>query len=293
MLFNDNKLRQFFDEEDMESIKSIFSYTVEALQKDTFKYEDWIAITYLKSILGYIPKDTSIKHVIVDEAQDYTALQYEIFKTILPDASMTILGDINQAINHHMNVGKYESISEVYSERDTTEVNLTKSYRSTKEITDYCKELLINPTDIEYLNRPGKKPKLIKSDNKKDMMKEVTKNIDELKNNGYKSIAIICKTAQQANEYYNYLSDEIEVKLITKEDIEYVEGIVMLPSYLAKGLEFDAVLLCIDGERDYVFEDERRLLYTSCTRALHVLNIHYFNKMPSLISEINTQLYEI
>ncbi|MGL5312831.1 MAG: RNA polymerase recycling motor HelD [Peptostreptococcaceae bacterium] len=268
-------------------IRQIRNYTIDNLNARILNYEDQVVLLYLKGALGDIPNTSQIKYIIIDEAQDYTPLQYEIFYKLFKSANMTILGDINQSINPFMNVGDYNNIYNI-SKNNTCIINLSKTYRSTMEITKFARNILKSNISDEYVERHGEEPKIISSTNKNQMNEKLIEDIKIYDQKNYKSIGIIAKTARQTRELYNILKDNgINVKSIEKEDDEYTNGIIVIPSYLAKGLEFDVVFIYEASNKNYNSEDERLLLYTSCTRALHVLNIYYVDKVTSLLENLN------
>lgn len=139
------------------NIDEMKSYTLEALRIGKLNYEDQPPLLYLKGALGDLPKNSEIKYVIIDEAQDYTPLQYEIFSQLFNHANMTILGDLHQSINPFMNVGDYSNISNVFPKDNTCIINLTKSYRSTMEITEFSRRILNKKITDQWVERSGDK----------------------------------------------------------------------------------------------------------------------------------------
>lgn len=270
-------------EYDKNIIDNIKTYTIDNLSVKSLYYEDQVILLYLKGALGGIPNTSQIKYVIIDEAQDYTPLQYEIFYKLFKSANMTILGDINQSINPFMNVGDYNNIPNVLK-NDTCIINLSKTYRSTMEITRFSRKLLTKAIDDEYVERHGDEPRVTGFKEKDYMNEKLIEDIKAYKHKNYKSIGIITKTAHEAKEVYEFLKENhINVEAITKDDDEYVNGVLVIPSYLSKGLEFDIVVIYDASEERYNSEDERLLLYTCCTRALHVLNIYYLGEITPLL----------
>ncbi|NJI79448.1 AAA family ATPase [Clostridioides difficile] len=270
-------------EYDKNIIDNIKTYTIDNLSVKSLYYEDQVILLYLKGALGGIPNTSQIKYVIIDEAQDYTPLQYEIFYKLFKSANMTILGDINQSINPFMNVGDYNNIPNVLK-NDTCITNLSKTYRSTMEITRFSRKLLTKAIDDEYVERHGDEPRVTGFKEKDYMNEKLIEDIKAYKHKNYKSIGIITKTAHEAKEVYEFLKENhINVEAITKDDDEYVNGVLVIPSYLSKGLEFDIVVIYDASEERYNSEDERLLLYTCCTRALHVLNIYYLGEITPLL----------
>ena len=264
-------------------ISEIKSYTLEKIKVRRLNYEDQIALLYLKGAMGDLPKTSEIKYVIIDEAQDYSPLQYEIFYQLFNHANMTILGDLNQSINPFMNVGDYKNISHIFAEDNTCIINLTKSYRSTMEITKFSRRLLDKGLEAQCVERSGEEPLLLGFSNEKAIKERLLEDIKIYNEKNYKSIGIITKTAKEANEVYNFLKDKTNVRSIIKDDDEYVSGILVIPAYLAKGLEFDVVIIYNAGDENYSCEEERLLLYTACTRALHVLRVYYSGNITPLL----------
>nr|UWI50828.1 AAA family ATPase [Clostridioides difficile] len=272
-------------EYDKNLIDNIRTYTIDNLSVKSLYYEDQVALLYLKGALGGIPNTSQIKYVIIDEAQDYTPLQYEIFYKLFNSANMTILGDINQSINPFMNVGDYNNIHGILK-NDTCIINLSKTYRSTMEITRFSRKLLTETINDEYVERHGDEPKIIGFTDKNQLNKKLIEDIKNYKQKNYKSIGIITKTVRETREVYAFLKEnDVDVQCITKDDDGYVNGVLIMPSYLSKGLEFDIVIIYNASNKNYNNEDERLLLYTCCTRALHVLNIYYLDEITSLLKQ--------
>ncbi|WP_411681933.1 RNA polymerase recycling motor HelD [Clostridium thailandense] len=264
----------------------IKNYTLKNLDSKLLNYEDQVPMLYLKGVFGDLPKTTDIKYVVIDEAQDYTPLQYEIFYQLFRHANITMLGDLNQSINPFMNVGDYSKIAHIFPQDNTCIINLTKSYRSTMEITEFSRKLLNHKVNDEYVERSGDKPTVLGLFDKNSINERVIKDIEMYKAKGYKSIGIITRTIKEADRVYSFLKNKTEVKALTKDDDEYMNGSLVIPAYLAKGLEFDVVIIYNAGNENYSSEEERLLFYTACTRALHKLNIYYAGKLTPLLEEI-------
>lgn len=266
-------------------ITEIRSYTLENLRNRRLNYEDQPALLYLKGALEGIPKTSDIKYVIIDEAQDYTPLQYEIFYQLFNHANMTILGDLNQSINPFMNLGDYSNICSIFPQNNTCIINLTKSYRSTMEITNFSRKLLNKEITDGCVERNGDKPILQGFPGEEAINERILEDIKTYKAKGYKSIGIITRTIKEGKKVYNFLKDKIHIKAIMKDDDEYVSDTLVIPVYLAKGLEFDAAIIYNAGNENYYCEEERLLLYTACTRALHVLCIYYSGEITPLLKD--------
>ncbi len=272
--------------------RSYANYTLQELLQGFVSYEDLAPMIYLKTMLYGENAAASIKHIIIDEAQDYTAVQYEIFKTVFKNANMTILGDINQTVNGYMNIGNFDIIPDTFNTMNLRRVTLTKSYRSSKELADFCKALLLSPADTQQLDRHGAKPKVIQVSNSR-LYQKIAEDIIDLKAKGYKLIAVICKTASSCKAVYHSIRSSVDISLISNQNEVYYGDVVAIPSYLAKGLEFDAVLVHSIEDTDYSMPEDRRLLYTICTRALHELYMYYSDTMSGFMSGIDEGLYTI
>ena len=264
-------------------IDEIKDYTLESLGAQTLYYEDQPPLLFLKGALGDLPKTSEIKYVIIDEAQDYTPLQYEIFYQLFKSASITMLGDLNQSINPFMNVGDYNNISHIFPRDNTCIMNLTKSYRSTMEITKFSRMLLNKEITDESVARYGDRPLVLGFPNEEAIKERILEDIKIYKEKGYKSIGIITRIKKEADEVYSFLKDKVQVKSIISDDEEYLNDAIIIPAYLAKGLEFDEVLIYNAGNENYCSEEERLLFYTACTRALHMLCVYYSGKCTPLL----------
>ncbi len=268
------------------------SYTVRWLENRIINYEDLAPVILLMISLGADNNAKAIKHVIIDEAQDYTPVQYEIIKRVFGHSNMTILGDLNQSINAYMNIGSFETAADIFGSKGTTVISLTKSYRSTKAIADFCNELLLTDNAAEQLDRSGNKPLVIKTDKDK-LFNRIADDIKGLKSEGHKLIAVICKNVKQCEAYYEGIKEFTGISLITDHNEEYQGGTVVIPSYLAKGLEFDAVIVCTADSFNYSREEDRRLLYTVCSRALHELHLYYCDELTRFIKKMKMDLYKL
>lgn len=272
----------------IKSLHDIFVYTSSLLAKNTIPFEDVVGYLYLKDRILGSSVQSKIKYVLIDEAQDYTIMQYRILAHLFKRANITILGDINQSIMPFASHKNYESIINILKQ-DRPGIKydmnyLTKTYRSTYEINMFCKHIIGDTNMYNQVDRHGDEVSIIK-DNDEMKKTKVLKDALELKK-FYNTIAIITKTQEEANKLKECLEGNKKAssfKLITgKEKLFTADKIFIIPSYLAKGLEFDAVL--VYNASDKVYPDEfKNLLYVVCTRALHKLNIYYNGKLSPLI----------
>lgn len=238
--------------------------TIEYLNHKRIWNEDATPFAYFKDRLEGKKSNTGIKQVFIDEAQDYSPFQMAYIKELYPYSKMTLLGDMNQAIYAHDNKELKEESNE-----EVERIVLTKSYRSTQEIVEFTKGIAVNGDIIEPFNRHGEKPVIAEVEDQKFLPQAVLSKIFTLKKKDYQTIAVICKTKKESEQVYQYLKKNLDVRLIEKGTISYEKGISVIPAYLAKGIEFDAVILYDSSV--YHTELERELFYTACTRAMHEL----------------------
>jgi DNA helicase-2/ATP-dependent DNA helicase PcrA len=198
--------------------------------------------------------------VVIDEAQDYNKLQYIIISKIFKKANFTILGDINQTINPYYKYSNLNVLEDIFK---GNYIELNKSYRSSTEIIEYTNNLL-NLQNISAIRKKDNNPILIK--NKYSLNDDI-----KILLNKYKSIAVITKDEFDSEYVYDLLKKEFEITLINNKSETFSKKLVVIPSYMAKGLEFDSVI--IFGKNKYK-EDEKNLLYVACTRAQHELIVY-------------------
>lgn len=245
-----------------ESKYSKYKYSISG---NYISYEDACLFLYLKSLLVGFNTNHVIKEVVIDEAQDYNKLQYLIIKKTFKTANYTILGDTNQTINPYY---KYNSLEDVTSLFESSKyITLTKTYRSTDKIIDYTNKIL----GLSYVTaiRNSEANDIIFRDNPtREMFIEDINYLKEIS----KSIAIITKNDSEAEYVYNLIKDEFDVSLI--DGFGHIKrDLVIMPSYVAKGLEFDSVISYNDPDNSYL-EEEKYLYYVACTRAQHNLIVY-------------------
>lgn len=287
------------DEKDM---NFIINYSKKIFDEKYFEREDLSPLLYIKNKLMGLSLKKRFSHIVIDEAQDYSPLQMLILKELSSNNSFTIVGDLSQGIHSYRGINNWDGIiKNVFRNRKINYLTIKKCYRSTMEIMNFANEVIkkLNKKDItlaEPVLRTGEKPYIIQKDNKEEIVNEIIEKIDILKNEGHKSVAIICKTSSESDEVYKKLKKAglSDVQLITNKDLEYQGGIVIIPSYLAKGLEFDAVIV-YDCSADTYFNDELhiKLFYVAITRALHKLYIYYREEPSELIKDINEDCYNL
>ncbi|KEZ86438.1 ATP-dependent DNA helicase [Clostridium sulfidigenes] len=229
--------------------------------------EDLVAILYLKAKLMGLRLNREIKHLVIDEAQDYSPLQFIVLKELVNTKSMTIVGDSNQQLIPIGSNSSLSSIKDIFSEDSVEMFKLNKSYRSTKEIMEYS-NMYIDDISIVPMVRTGDSVNEILVKDEKEIKEYIIELATSLKKKNLENIAIITKNLSQSKYIYDLLKEDISLKLIDKENLHIAEGTMIMPSYYAKGLEFDGAIII---EEDIQERYKDNLMYIMCTRALHNL----------------------
>ncbi|OXM85920.1 RNA polymerase recycling motor HelD [Paenibacillus rigui] len=250
--------------------------TIAKLEQSELSFEDATPYLFLLELVQGFQTNTSVRHVIVDEVQDYSPFQLEFLKRLFPRSRMTALGDLNQAIYAHGSaLGELEPLTRLYGPDQTELIRLTRSYRSTKEIVEFTRGMVPGGDAIIPFNRAGAKPEVMAGAGREWLHEAIASRIEALRSDGCESVAIICKTAGESVEAFAALQNRVAgLRLVTKDTQGFEQGVVVIPAYLAKGVEFDAVLIYDGSKRRYSRESERKLFYTACTRAMHFLYVY-------------------
>ena len=220
--------------------------------EDTVLYEDIFAILYLFfEVWGY-PSFNHIEVVVVDEAQDYSMWQFEFLRKIFNRAVFTILGDKNQRVNPYIKYDSMEEICDVF--KNSKYKKLFNTYRSSKEIIEYSNAILGIDGIKSIRPSNGLSVNIRESD---DLARDIESEVERYKNVGFERISVVTKTGAEARELKMKIADE---------SIEFI------PVYLAKGLEYDAVIVASEKGKSFS-RDEANLLYVAATRALHALSV--------------------
>ncbi|WP_317967593.1 RNA polymerase recycling motor HelD [Paenibacillus sp. CCS19] len=274
----------------------ICEQTKEKLSRRELYYEDATPFLYMKELAEGSRMNTQVRHIFVDEGQDYSMFQYEFLKRLFPRARMTVLGDFGQAIFTQATelYGAQSPLIQLYGESETSLIRLVRSYRSTREIVAFTKSLLIGAQEIVPFDRGGEKPLLLQVENADQLASSVSEQLAVLRAEGYDSIAVITKTAAESSEVYELLKaqDCPSLRLITKQTPTFEKGTLVIPAYLAKGVEFDAVIIYDASSSTYYRESERKLFYTACTRAMHRLVLCSAGEWTPFLAQTDASLYE-
>jgi len=244
-------------------------YVLESLKKGILPYDAAAGVLYLKLILSGKSNEAGIKHVVIDEAQDYYPLHYHIFAQMFKGARFTILGDTNQSVEIK-NDNIYGKADIILADGKAEFVKLEKSYRSSKEITEFANKINRIETS-EGVERTGGAPETYVCISEKEMLEKVLEKAESYVKEGLHRIAVITKSYRKAKEI--------------SEKIKFSKEVSIMPVYTAKGLEFDAVIVYNASKENYSEKSEydRNLLYIACTRALHKLSLFANDSLSEIV----------
>ena len=231
-------------------------------------YDDALLFVYMKGLLEGFPYEKDIRQVVIDEAQDYNYLQYLIISKIFRNSNFTILGDVNQTINPYYKYDSLDILANIFKQSKC--ISLTKTYRSSPEIIEFTNKIL-GLNHVCAIRKTESVPLIHRTDSTK-----ILEDINYLREK-YKSVAVITRDNNTAIKLYDELKDVIPISLLNGQSEEFNKELVVLPAYLAKGLEFDSVVVYSDGESKYL-KNEKNLLYVACTRAQHELIVYSASK---------------
>lgn len=244
----------------------------------TLEYADVFALIYFRIRLEGISTYDHIKHLLIDEMQDYTPVQYAVLSRLFL-CKKTILGDVSQTVNPY-SASSAETIERVFPSADI--VKLYRSYRSTIEITSFAQRITPNPNIIP-MEKHGQEPELLRFNSKNDEMEAIREMIAAFNGSGNHSMGIICKTLAQAEEAHQVLKAS-GVYLLDAESTSFKEGVIITTAHLAKGLEFDEVIVPFASASNYKTEVDKSMLYIACTRAMHQLRLTYTGDIAAFLT---------
>jgi DNA helicase-2/ATP-dependent DNA helicase PcrA len=246
--------------------------------KRTLEYNDAFPFLYLHAAFEGLCEIDNINHLVIDEMQDYTPIQYAVIKKLF-HCPMTILGDFGQRINpNHLH--DIEDLQNMFHQAELFE--LTKSYRSSYEIISFAKKIL-NVNKLEAIERHGEHPEIISCNDEQDEIIKIKSKLDAFLKSEYASLAIILKTNMIADYFFNILSPDYDVHLISPKSTHFANGISITSVQMSKGLEFDKVIIPNVNQQNYKSEHDRNLLYIACTRAMHKLTLSYTEEASPLV----------
>lgn len=236
--------------------------------KKEYTINDLAPILYLAIKLEGKKATKDYRHVVIDEAQDYSPLQFKVVRELTGTKYFTVVGDVNQRLIKYSDLAPMMELGKIFDDVNPDIYNLNKSYRSTYEIMEYANKYLDEDRIIPIV-RHGKPVEEIEFHNDEELSESIIESLKEFSNEGLESIAIITRDKEELEKVYNLISNKVHLVKFDNEDVLYKGGNVIIPSYFAKGLEFDGVIIVDNGSlKD---ENEDLIKYIMSTRALHRL----------------------
>lgn len=266
------------------------SFSLDLLNKKRFEIEDGAALLYLKLRIFGLDEKLEVENVVIDEAQDLSVFQLYTLREVLGTRRFTVFGDLAQGIHSYRGVRDWHSLAREVFPEGFNYLTLEQSYRTTIEIMNTANQILQKhaPPGVapaKPVIRHGEKPVIKYFDSGDEIVGLVKEQVKELQSAGYKSIALICKTLDECKKLKAQLGRHGEpgFRLLSGEEVDYGGGVMLVPSYVSKGLEFDVVFIINIDESYNDKEMDVKLLYVAMTRALHKLYVYYKkNSIPLL-----------
>lgn len=273
----------FAGNNDIQVYKDFFKWTnnpgmFKMRKGHTLEYSDLAPLAYLHLALeGNGNQPFRVKHLLIDEMQDYSPIQYKVIQKLFP-CRKTVLGDAGQSVNPYGS-STAETIQKSLTASEI--MKLCKSYRSTFEITDFAQKIHPN-AELEPVARHGEKPQILQFGSAVEELSGIMGLIFTYRKSGYKSLGIICKTEQQARKMADMLKSYAnDISFLSSQSSAFVQGIVITSAHMAKGLEFDEVIIPQTDERNYRSEIDKSMLYVAVTRAMHRLTLTFHEARPA------------
>ncbi len=270
-------------------IKELQDYTLNNISKKQLGVEDLSPIILIDYLMNGSKEYSNYSYLAIDEAQDLSLAQYYVLKKIFNKCIFNIFGDVNQSIYDYQSVKDWNELNNVIFDNKACLLNLSKSYRTTLEIAQTANLVLneYNSYEADSINRNGSEIEVTENDSKTYNVSLINQ-IKKLLDKGYTSIAIICKDDKETDAVYKKLIKQgVNISRIKEQDNEFNGGLCIMPSFLSKGLEFDAVIIYNANNINYTDSDiDLKLLYVSITRALHELFINYEGELTKVLKPL-------
>ncbi|MGX7195328.1 RNA polymerase recycling motor HelD [Enterococcus olivae] len=252
--------------------------------------EDALLYTVLLRGLYPLPVEQKARFIFVDEMQDFPPAQVALLRSLYPKAGLTLCGDLNQKVFGNETI--VHSLEQLFPDQEVTRYQLTTSYRSTEEITTFANQFLAQEEQVQTTARRGDLPRIIETRQQSEALDWLENQLADTEKNRRWRTAIICKTAKECEELYAALSEEMQrnIQLIVSEENFMKRPILIIPAFLAKGLEFDRVFAWNISDNFQNAQDQL-ILYTIATRAMHELSILSIQSKSPLLQAIDSHSY--
>lgn len=267
-------------------------HSLSILNRKRVETEDLAPLICLQQKINGLPKKLQIYHTVIDEAQDFSVYQFDVLKNLAGNSSFTIVGDLSQGIHSYRGIQNWQDAMEkVFTDDGPQYASLVQSYRNTIEIMEFANGVAKKaPYTGQVLAHPvlrhGEEPAIIQMDSPKEVLSAIGERIMHLQREGYKTIAVIHKTMEACRKTVQALRKtmDIPLQMLTSNDQQYRGGVMLIPSYMAKGLEFDVVIMADVSEASFGANPmDARLLYVCFTRPLHRLYGYYTGRISPLV----------
>lgn len=277
-------------------INELKKTTMANIKGNKYDFEDLAALLYLKLRTEPNRQYSNIKHTVIDEAQDLGIFNFYVLKKCLPTSTFSIFGDLAQSIYDYRGIDNWDEVNSLIFNNKANIVNFNKSYRTTASIMNVADAISesINLGKSDLVVRQGLPVSFDEAPTSNELVEQIANKIKEYKEKGYKTIAVISKTDLLSR----YINDDLrELGIVIpnvteKDDVSLDEfSVCTISNQLAKGLEFDAVILNNVNDKIYSCDStlDMKLLYVAVTRALHELDITYNGKLPEVLQKFVTE----
>ena len=276
-----------FTQNDQNSLKELQDYTLSRLSKKQIGFEDLSPLLLINYSLNGVKDFKDFSYLVIDEAQDLSLAQYYVLKKLFPSAKFNVFGDVNQSVYDYQSIHDWDELNKVIFNNKANMLDLNKSYRTTVNISNASNLILshLGQNNSECVARPGNEIIVSNDITYNNLVSQIKTLLDK----EYQSVAIICKDEKESNMVYKKLSKlGLNVSVITEKNEEYHGGLCIMPSYLSKGLEFDAVILYNANNINYTDSYiDSKLLYVAMTRAMHELYVNYNGELPIALKSLS------
>lgn len=288
------KINELWADRQAQKVLSIYLKRIEKCQKadsqllttkcETILYEDAILLLFIKILMGEVKTNSKVKHVVIDEAQDYSMMQLSILKNLFPQSTFTLLADTYQAINFATSIMNHNSFEQVFDEK-LVQLHMRKCYRSSREINLLAFHIIGHEVpsllkEHTYFDRAVQKPQYIITNNSVKSVRSILKEQGQ-----YNTIAVIVNNEAEVVSISQQLQARFDVQTILSPNDRLNNRIIIIPLLLAKGLEFDVVILVNIISKNKQQLNFFRKAYLACTRALHKLFLIENEPVPSVIQD--------
>ena len=277
------------------------AHTLRRLDNRQIRSEDIAPILYLALACHVLDPDTRVRHVLVDEAQDFTRIQYAVLRRLFPRAGFSLLGDENQNILTENAIGNLAKAAEILDPDSYACLQLNRTYRCTLPISRLADCFRQNTSPVDHFGRQGPLPALMLPAQTVDITATLSALVSATLAHGHHTIAVLTRTLEEARMLHaawvaaspvESFGARFPATVVTESDARTLEGLLFVPVWLAKGLEFEEVAILFQHRDAYASPREKGLLHTACTRALHRLTLISCNGIPDALQSVPDTLYE-